>query len=67
MRKFVPADILTLIISLDSNTAFSFEYIFINFVIYYYDMNIDMNYIVALGNILVKDNDIVEVAIQMMK
>ena len=67
MRKFVPADILTLIISLGSNTAFSFEYIFINFVIYYYDMNIDMNYIVALGNILVKDNDIVEVAIQMMK
>ena len=67
MRKFVPADILTLIISLDSTTAFSFEYIFINFVIYYYDMNIDMNYIVALGNILVKDNDIVEVAIQMMK
>ena len=67
MRKFVPADILTLIISLGSNTAFSFEYIFINFVIYYYDMNIDVNYIVALGNILVKDNDIVEVAIQMMK
>ena len=67
MRKFVPADILTLIISLGSNTAFSLEYIFINFVIYYYDMNIDMNYIVALGNILVKDNDIVEVAIQMMK
>ena len=67
MRKFVLADILTLIISFGSNTAFSFEYIFINFVIYYYDMNIDMNYIVALGNILVKDNDIVEVAIQMMK